>query len=421
MKRRRAVLLAFFTILGTQAVAIGPADAARACFGKPATIVGSNGKDRLRGTPRADVIIGRGGRDRINGRGGDDRICGAGGPDRLKGGPGKDRIAGNGRSDVLKGAGGNDLLTAGTGGFHVFYPGGGNDVMRGTRNVFDQVDYATSPRAVEVDLAAGTAAGHGVDTLRRIDDVFGSEFDDTIYGTDNWNYLAGRGGNDTISARGNPRGIFTPDFLVGGPGNDDLDGEAGFDLGDYSLAKKRVTVDLQTGTAIGQGNDSLASIEAIDGTRFADLLTGDGGNNVFQGRAGNDTISGAAGTDAIAHFSAHGGVRVNLAAGTSSGSGTDTLDSIENVYGSFGNDRLRGDVGANSVWAQGGRDTLLGLGGNDVLRGQAGRDTIDGGAGTDACAGETETNCEGNPSAPGSSRRVMPSAWIAIRAPRPGA
>jgi Ca2+-binding RTX toxin-like protein len=420
MTRRRMALLVFFAILTAQSVVIVPAQAARACFGKTATILGTNGKDRLRGTPRADVIVGRGGRDRIHGRGGNDRICGADGHDTLRGGPGKDRVKGNGGSDVLWGDGGNDVLIANKGRFHSFYPGGGNDVVRGSRNkatlAFDDVDYINSPRSVNVDLAAGTATGYGSDSLRRIDDAFGSKFDDTLRGTGTSNLLVGRRGDDTILGRGNPpRGISTVDLLDGGPGNDNIDGGAGLDVGGYFFANKRVTVDLGAGTAVGQGNDTLASIEGIDGTRFADRLTGDGGNNPFQGGAGNDRISGAGGRDAILHFGARRGVRVNLEAGTSSGSGTDSLDSIENVYGSFNNDRIRGDGNANSVRGLAGKDTLLGLGGDDTLRGQAGKDTINGGAGNDACAGEAETNCERDPSVAARRLSTTRSAWFAIR------
>ncbi len=47
-----------------------PAHAAKRCYERAATILGSAGDDILRGTPRADVIIARGGNDIIKGRGG---------------------------------------------------------------------------------------------------------------------------------------------------------------------------------------------------------------------------------------------------------------------------------------------------------------------------------------------------------------
>src|ERR671925_1158077 len=49
------------------------------CFGKQATIVGTEGDDSINGTKKGDVIVGIGGRDVIHGLGGADRICGGDG------------------------------------------------------------------------------------------------------------------------------------------------------------------------------------------------------------------------------------------------------------------------------------------------------------------------------------------------------
>ncbi len=59
--------------------------------------LGTNGRDRIRGTDDDDVIIGLGGRDMIRGRGGNDTICGGAGPDRIRGGKGNDLISGDGQ------------------------------------------------------------------------------------------------------------------------------------------------------------------------------------------------------------------------------------------------------------------------------------------------------------------------------------
>jgi hypothetical protein len=62
------------------------ASAALRCFGKRATIVGTNRDERrpveLKGTRGNDVIIGLGGIDYIDARGGDDLICAGGGDDQ---------------------------------------------------------------------------------------------------------------------------------------------------------------------------------------------------------------------------------------------------------------------------------------------------------------------------------------------------
>jgi Ca2+-binding RTX toxin-like protein len=100
---------------------------------KDCTIVGTPGRDTIRGTNGNDVICGLGGNDKINGRGGrdvidggsgSDRLSGAGGADvlaglagrdRAKGGPGADRLGGGAAADRASGGGGKDRLKTGSG------------------------------------------------------------------------------------------------------------------------------------------------------------------------------------------------------------------------------------------------------------------------------------------------------------------
>jgi Ca2+-binding RTX toxin-like protein len=88
-------------------------------LGRPHTIDGTPGRDRLNGSRGDDVIQGLGGRDIINGRGGDDVVCAGAGRDRvnggsgrdvLRGGPGADLVSGGKDSDELVGGRGNDRL-----------------------------------------------------------------------------------------------------------------------------------------------------------------------------------------------------------------------------------------------------------------------------------------------------------------------
>jgi Ca2+-binding RTX toxin-like protein len=93
------------------------------------TIVGTEGRDVLRGTDAADVICGLGGRDVVRGRDGDDVIVGGAGKDRLRGGRGNDRLYGNARRDVLRGQSGDDRIVGGRGPDHI-YGNVGNDHLR---------------------------------------------------------------------------------------------------------------------------------------------------------------------------------------------------------------------------------------------------------------------------------------------------
>src|SRR5919106_1199611 len=76
-------------------VFVGSAGAAQTCFGKRATIRGTNGPDTLRGTNGPDVIFGGGGNDRIIGAGGNDKICSGPGNDVVKAGAGRDKVFGS--------------------------------------------------------------------------------------------------------------------------------------------------------------------------------------------------------------------------------------------------------------------------------------------------------------------------------------
>ncbi|MGH7357640.1 MAG: M36 family metallopeptidase, partial [Candidatus Rokuibacteriota bacterium] len=71
------------------------------CLGRPATRVGTNGANRLRGTQGADVFVGLGGNDVIVGRGGNDRLCGNDGRDHLVGRGGRDRSNGGAGVDTI--------------------------------------------------------------------------------------------------------------------------------------------------------------------------------------------------------------------------------------------------------------------------------------------------------------------------------
>ena len=108
----------------------GTSGASLKCGGKRATIIGTGGRDRLKGTRRADVIVALGGNDRVDGGGGNDLICGGGGNDSLKGGAGKDKVYGQAGKDSLSGGAGNDTLSGGAGNDKVA-GGGGNDKLSG--------------------------------------------------------------------------------------------------------------------------------------------------------------------------------------------------------------------------------------------------------------------------------------------------
>ena len=108
----------------------GTSGASLKCGGKRATIIGTGGRDRLRGTRRADVIVALGGNDKVSGGGGNDLICGGNGNDSLSGSAGKDKLYGQAGKDSLSGGAGKDSLSGGAGNDKLS-GGAGNDKLSG--------------------------------------------------------------------------------------------------------------------------------------------------------------------------------------------------------------------------------------------------------------------------------------------------
>ena len=100
------------------------------CAGHRATIVGTNGRDNLKGSRKADVIVALSGSDKISGGGGNDIICGGGGNDSITGGSGNDKLYGEDGKDRLSGQNGKDTLSGGAGNDKLS-GGASNDVLSG--------------------------------------------------------------------------------------------------------------------------------------------------------------------------------------------------------------------------------------------------------------------------------------------------
>lgn len=239
-------------------------------------------------------------------------------------------------------------------------------------------------------------------------EIQGTKNADVIVANGKDNVIIGGGGPDLICAKAGDdiiSGDTGNDKLSGGAGTDFFQGAAGNDrlvggpepradgeelLADdtalYFNASTGVNVDLQAGTASGDGNDTLESIEDVLGSPHDDVLTGDGNTNALLGDDGNDTIDGAGALDLLEGDSGddniNGGegldladyraaterVDVDLNRGTGGGAteGNDQLANIEIVGGSPFDDDLTGNTQSNYFFPEGGNDNVNGGGGAAV-------------------------------------------------------
>ncbi|MSP82356.1 MAG: hypothetical protein EXQ94_05335 [Alphaproteobacteria bacterium] len=344
--------------------------------------------------------------------------------ENLIGGEGNDTLIGDGADNSLYGGGGDDFLTGGA----------GNDELDGGDGI-DTVNFSTLTNGVGVgvDLGAGHATGDGEDILKDIENVFGSNFDDSMIGSAGDNRLDGGSGNDSIDgADGIDRliGGFGNDELFGGAGGDILEGGSGddainggsgddtLDFGDVTISA-RITLNLATNTATGDfGNDVISGVENVDASNLFDVLSitgdinrntltggfasdsifggggddtliGNDGNDILDGGAGNDNLNGGFGSDTATYANNGNRIVANLANGQVTGGSTDTLTSIENITGSDFADAIAGDGQGNSVLGGNGNDVINGAGGDDFIRGQGDDDVIQGDGGGDVLHGDT--------------------------------
>jgi Ca2+-binding RTX toxin-like protein len=260
-----------------------------------------------------NVLSGLAGNDLLVSGSGDDLLYGGSGDDHLEGLTGNDQIYGEDGNDLLRGYTGDDVLNGGSGNDHL-NGGSGSDLLDGglgTDTAF--YDTAIAGVSVNLSLAgAQNTGGSGFDTLANIENLTGSDFTDTLTGNGANNLLDGGGGTDTASYSTAIAGVIVnlgltlaqntvgagvdtilnienltgsnfQDTLTGNGANNVLSGLAGNDriLG-------------------GNGNDTLngdTGNDRLDGGTGNDQLNGGDGSDLLNGGSGADTLIGGFGAD----------------------------------------------------------------------------------------------------------------------------
>jgi Ca2+-binding RTX toxin-like protein len=266
----------------------------------------------------------------------------------IEGGAGDDTLSAGG-GGTTGAAFADDVTISGDVGDDTLVSGAGDDDLDGVSGV-DTVDYSAATAAVVVDLTAGTATGGGgFDTLANFDNLVGSAFNDTLTGS--------AGAND----------------IIGGLGDDAIDcvDSNADDFADFSDSAAAVTVDLDAGTATGDGTDTIDNCTSVQGSDLGDTISGDDGANQLLGGAGNDSLAGMGGGDTLegesgsdwVDYSWSDAVVLELNCKGVDGSEAtngDVIRTMENATLSPDDDSFIGNEFSNAVEPNGGQNSLEG-------------------------------------------------------------
>ncbi|MDC0933601.1 hypothetical protein OAR97_07085, partial [Arcobacteraceae bacterium] len=356
-------------------------------------ITGTQNEDTIRGNSSANILKGESGTDSIYGNEGADIIYGGSNTDDVLTATTYEVLDGGADDDTIYGGTGNDSILGGTGvGEDTLYGEAGNDIIKGGSGI-DIIDGGADDDTLKGDAGEDTIYGGLGD-----DEIEGGTEGDLIYGDDLSNtdtaggddILSGGDGTDTIY------GGYGDDTLSGGSNDDDLYGGEGSDTVTYENSVNSVVVNLSTQTAVGEGNDTLGSIENAIGSAYDDTFISDfNASNIFDGNESLNEITG----DSISYETivvtdptvdkvvinlstevgevliGDGYFEADVTYNNGVDSFTDYLINIENITGSTGNDTITGASDENKIYGLDGDDVLSGGADDDYLHGGAGNDT----------------------------------------------
>lgn len=189
--------------------------------------------------------------------------------------------------------------------------------------------------------------------------IVGTTGDDRLVGTAKADVILARGGDDRVEGRGGD------DVICGGPGTDRLLGGAGEDRIDSG----------KPGTE-RRGHRTFV---------YGDELAGGSGDDWLRLRAAYGSTRRLGSLTTLSFAESRHPVQVDLAAGTATGEGDDTIVTTGRIQvdGSRYDDELLGSERADVLDGRGGDDTLAGGAGRDALLSYQGDDRLDGGTGAD--------------------------------------
>jgi Ca2+-binding RTX toxin-like protein len=373
------------------------------------------------------------------------RIVGSGLANLLIGGLGSDTLDGGEGSDILRGEDGADLLIGGGGNDTYEVSDKGDRIQESIPGIAGGRDFVIYSGTTAFVLGANledlrienTSLGTGNALDNTINSVFaggakllGLAGDDVL--------IDAGGGNSTLDGGSGVDRMFGGDgndlFMVDN-GADFVSGGAGFDEIRTNLSVLQEVIDVEsyvfTGGAVSFAANSAATV-SLAGTKFADTLKCDLGNNFLFGLGGNDTLFGGAGSDQLDGgagadsmiggigddsylvdnakdvvdelSSGNSGIDAVVATVSFSLSAATVFGDIENLFlnsagpingtGNSLDNTIAGNFAANRLDGAAGADNLVGFGGNDTLVVDA-LDVASGGTGIDTVIATASINFAG--------------------------
>ncbi|MGO4524856.1 calcium-binding protein [Microvirga sp. 2MCAF35] len=291
------------------------------------------------------------------------------------------------------------------------------DTLNGGDGI-DTLTFQAAGSGVAVDLAAGigTAGIAAGDTYTNFEKVIGSNFGDTLAGSNGASTLQGGAGDDVYFVKAG-----TTLVEGAGGGTDTVYSDASYTLADH-LENLFATGSAAINLTGNESNNLIVGNEAnnqLFGAGGNDTLLGGGGNDTLNGGAGDDVIDGGAGADYMDGGAGNDTYVINDVNDVvnDTGGGIDSvtvtvsydlnrLAGIENINGSgsasitlmgtAGNNGMNGGDGADILYGNAGNDVLNGFGGSDRLHGGLGADILTGGSGKDIFVFDTNPKTKGN-------------------------
>ncbi len=225
---------------------------------------------------------------------------------------------------------GNDTIVTGSGNDFIIVQDGKKNIDTGLGN--DTVSYEKSKSGVYVSLNSDNNS----DTLKNVENLKGSKFDDILVGDNKNNTLKGNSGNDILEGKG---------------GSDTLDGGEGVDLVDYTNSENSSVVNLKNNYS--NENDKYINIEGVKGSRNDDVIVTNDENNIVFANNGADNISLGNGNDIV-----YAGKGDDYIVSTSGDNKVYTGEGDDVVILGDGNDYINTTAGKNIIYAGSGKDTV---------------------------------------------------------------